>query len=248
MTLTLPDASALTPAQVDTYATKIEQFASECEDITAARDVRSRWAAVTEYIRKSSRDGIARAEAAQRRIEQRIGELIIAEREAGRLADRGRPINAEGSAFSSEDIGIHRNDAAEFVAMAEHADVLDEVIDRSDDAAPATRNKVRNAIKQRKRSDWEAEVDRINQEGLRAAGLDGPPSEAALAHRRSIDVMSQINGGTRQILEARDALTLDEIVEAARHSITNQQTEQRAREAVEFLTVIIEILRKEQTS
>lgn len=174
--LSLPSSPALMSVEdVDRYAVEVEAFAQATESLAEAQGIQARWAAVTTWIRKTSRDGVKRAEEAQRRIEQRIGELIQAEREAGRLATHGGDQGEMQGCTSLSDVGLDRRDAADFAAMANHADVLDRVIAESTDDAPPTRNRVRSAIR--------AEKERtVSQSQTSYAGTDR--TAEAVAWRR----------------------------------------------------------------
>lgn len=128
----LPSPQAITPAQIDDYATQVERFADECDDVHEVSDARNKWAAITEYVRRTSRDGIARAEAAMRHLEIRIGSMT---------PRYERQECSEGSEHLSKD------DRSEFRSMAEHPETVERVIAESTDDSPPTRNKVRVAIK-----------------------------------------------------------------------------------------------------
>lgn len=238
----LPSPSAITPAQVDAYAVAVERFADACDDIAAVTDTKNRWAAITEYIRRSSRDGVNRAEVAMRHLEQRVGLLIKAKREAGELTRQGeRSDLIEGSKKSPSDLGLDPFDASEFVAMAEHPEVVAEVIATSSDAAPATRNKVRTAIREHKQrqtefSEEQALATEIERRGLRTLT---DPSEIAAMRRRE-QVLAEFHGSVCEILRFRDTYPSAELLEYAATDRLWEQTVVDARAASEFILSITE--------
>ena len=144
----LPSPQSITPAQVDDYATQVERFADECNDVHEVADTRNKWAAITEYVKRTSNDGVKRAEAAMRHLEQRVGQIITEKRKAGEMSSQGKPATLQVS-----DLGLDHRESSEFVAMAEHPDVVERVIAESTDQSPPTRNKVRLAIKGEKALD-----------------------------------------------------------------------------------------------
>lgn len=163
----LPNAQALsTPEEVDAAASQIEEWADQTDDIGQVRELQDKWAALTEYIRRKSRQGVARAEAAERHIENRLGCLIKAKRDAGELAPAHRP-SISVTAVTLTDLGISRRQAADFVAMAEHPDIVEQVIARSDDESPPSRRKVIDAIRSHKISQMAEEA----RQGLIGAGV-----------------------------------------------------------------------------
>lgn len=71
-------------------------------------------------------------------MELRAGALVVAARPAGELATHGGD-RSKAIASASPDIGLHRNQAADFVLMAEHPDIVEQVIAASSDASPPAR-------------------------------------------------------------------------------------------------------------
>lgn len=116
-----------------------------------------------------------------RKLEERVGELIRAEREAGRLTTKGGDPESKVGIPTLEAVGISKQDAADFVAMAEHADVVEDVIANSDDANPPTRNKVMTAIKSKKQREVieQAEKDLADEIEKRGLKVTTDPSELA---------------------------------------------------------------------
>ena len=133
----LPAAATLTPATIAQHGSEIVAWAEGSDDIDAVRDYVARWAAVTEYVRRTSREGVAEAESVLRRLETQVGKLLGP-------AKLGRP-TLEESSVAPEDIGRH--DRSEFRLMAEHPEIVDAVIAASTDSSPPSRRKVIAAIR-----------------------------------------------------------------------------------------------------
>ena len=75
----------------------------------------SKWAAITEYVRRTSREGVAEAEGALRRLEMRVGELLDP------APTPGRPTNQMSVATD-----ITRTARHEFRQMAANPKVVEE--------------------------------------------------------------------------------------------------------------------------
>lgn len=134
----LPDPSGLDLAAVANLGALLVVWAEETTDVAAVRDAAARWSAITEYVRRTSREGVAEAEAALRRLEVRIGRLMPPVAETN-----GRPLDRDLKAMSHDE----RHDLR---ALAEHADVVEEVIAASDDASPPSRRKCLTEIARRR--------------------------------------------------------------------------------------------------
>lgn len=134
----LPSAQVLTPAAVAEYASVIVEWAESSDSVDEVRDAANKWAAITEYIRRTSTQGVAAAEGAMRRLEVRVGELL------GPAPAPGRP-NKETSVTTD----ISRDARSEFRKMAANADVVEEVIANSTDDEPPSRRKVLGEIDRR---------------------------------------------------------------------------------------------------
>lgn len=135
----LPRPEALDVAAVATLGAELVEWAHATEDVVAVRDAAARWGAITEYVRRTSREGVAEAEAALRRLEVRIGRLLGP-------APRTWPGNGSDAteAIRSADA---RHDLR---TLAEHAEVVEEVIAASDDASPPSRRKCLTEIARRR--------------------------------------------------------------------------------------------------
>ena len=66
----------MTAVQVAEQCRSIEVWATRCESVDEIREADNRLAAIAEYVKRTSTEGRARVEAARRRLEARIGELI----------------------------------------------------------------------------------------------------------------------------------------------------------------------------
>lgn len=134
----LPSANGLTPNQLAEAGATLLEWAEDVTDPEAIRDAANRWAAITEYVRRTSREGVAEAEAVQRRLELRVGVLLGPARNGGdRRSDQ----------FTHEGTDIAANARSEFRLMAEHPDIVETVIAESSDASPPSRRKVIAAIR-----------------------------------------------------------------------------------------------------
>lgn len=154
--LALPSSGReLSPAEVESWCGQIEQIVAEESDVRHITDLRDRFMPFSAAFQKASKKGSATLAATERRIETRIGELIIAAREAGDLAKHGQigngRVDVQGCTSTLGDLGLTRRDAAEFVTMAEEPEAVAEAIEESTDAKPATRNAVRKKVAAKRR-------------------------------------------------------------------------------------------------
>lgn len=145
----------LSVAEVEGWCDQIAQIVSEEADIHHLTDLRSRFQPFAAAFTKATKKGSSTIAATERRIEVRLGELLTQSRESGELVkhggDRKTEIKADAAALKLADVGLTRQEAAEFVAMAEHPEVVEQVIAESSDTAPASRNRVRQAVKAERR-------------------------------------------------------------------------------------------------
>ncbi|MGI8631611.1 MAG: hypothetical protein ACR2NA_03570 [Solirubrobacterales bacterium] len=95
--------------------------------------------AIDEYLSRTSTEGRARAAAAMRRLEARIGELIPPPA-PGRRTDL-QPVERD------REVALGKDERSDFRRMAENPDIVEEVIANSTDKAPASRRKVTEAIR-----------------------------------------------------------------------------------------------------
>jgi hypothetical protein len=116
----------------------IERWAAECDSVPQLRDAGHKLAAIDEYLSRTTTEGRARVAAAMRRLEVRVGVLLGP-------AEVGRPVRENVDRDRHSDVS--RDQRADFRRMAEHPDIVDEVIAKSTDEEPASRRKVTEAIK-----------------------------------------------------------------------------------------------------
>lgn len=119
---------------VNDQCAAVEQWAEKCESIPELQDATNRLAAIDEYLGRTSIEGRGRVAAAMRRLEARIGALLP--RHQGKQL-RHRDV----------EVAIHNNTKADFRSMAEHPEVVEEVIAESTDDRPASRRKVTDRIR-----------------------------------------------------------------------------------------------------
>lgn len=124
----------------------VERWAATCNSVPELEDASNRLAAVDHYLKRTSTEGRARVAAAMRRLEVRIGQLLPPKGEG-----RGRRTDLhETSSCMDEEVGLNKDRRAEFRQMAEHPEVVEQVIAESTDAKPASRRSVVDRIKQAK--------------------------------------------------------------------------------------------------
>lgn len=129
MSLVVREPSSL--VEVDDQCAAVETWASGCENVAALRDASNKLAAIDEYLARTSTEGRARVAAAMRRLEVRIGQLL------------GPPTpNGKGPGSVATDPEISRHQRQEFRQMAEHPEVVEQVIAESTDEKPASRRSV----------------------------------------------------------------------------------------------------------
>lgn len=119
----------------------VEAWAQTCESVPELQDASNRLAAIDEYLARTSTEGRSRVAAAMRRLEMRIGSLLPSE--PGRRTDL-RPVPREGQ------VAIASTQRHDFRQMAEHSEVVEQVIAESTDEAPASRRKVMDRIREAK--------------------------------------------------------------------------------------------------
>lgn len=106
-------------------------WADTCDDLGTVREIYDRFAAIAEYL--SRRDAAREANAAMRRLEVRIGQLLPPPEPVGRPAGNSARV-------PSSEIGAR--DAARFRKMAAHPEAVEAVIAESTEPKPASRRAV----------------------------------------------------------------------------------------------------------
>jgi hypothetical protein len=147
----IPDATTLDVVELVELGAQIVAWAESIDDAAAVRDTAARWAAICEFVRRTSREGVAEAEAVLRRLEVRIGALL------GPATVGAHSSVTEGGASLSADA---RHDLR---TLAEHADVVEQVIAASDDDSPPSRRKCLTEIARRRDAADFAEIDAITE-------------------------------------------------------------------------------------
>lgn len=162
----------------------VAEWAATVEDASALADADAKLAAIATYLSHTSRQGLAEVENTRRRLEVRIGELTP--REQGKRSDLETTCPHPGQV-------PERQRAAEFRQMAEHRDVVEQVMATATDDRPATRSRVLGAIAEVKRArEMDAEEASL-RDALEARGYDlDPPAEKVAQQRRENAVVGAV--------------------------------------------------------
>lgn len=129
-------------AHITAQCRSIEVWAEHCDSIPDITDARNKLAAIEQYVAATSKDGRAQIAAAQRRLEIRIGILLGP-------AKAGNPTGANqhgGTSSAIEDPPLTKDERSQFRKMADHPEIVDAVVDESDDETPASRRRVLDEI------------------------------------------------------------------------------------------------------
>jgi len=133
-------------AHITAQCRSIEVWAEHCDSIPDITDARNKLAAIEQYVAATSKDGRAQIAAAQRRLEIRIGILLGP-------AKAGNPTGANqhgGTSSAIEDPPLTKDERSQFRKMADHPEIVDAVVDESDDETPASRRRVLGEINRTK--------------------------------------------------------------------------------------------------
>lgn len=133
MTLVVRQPSSL--AEVDDQCAAVERMASASQSIPEIRDWSNRLSAIDEYLARTSAEGRSRVAAAIRRLEVRIGQLLGP-------TTNGERHDLEPSSAKEGSASLNKNQRREFRQMAEHPEVVEDVIKESTDEKPASRRTV----------------------------------------------------------------------------------------------------------
>lgn len=185
--LVLPAPSDITRADVARHGAQVTAWAATADDVAAVRDASAKWSAITEYVRRSSRAGIADAEAVLRRLEMRVGVLLGP---AKRDHDR-----SPGSTSVVTD--IERQARHDFRTLAEHPEIVAQVIAESSDASPPSRRKCLAAIAAAHAADEDEALD----EALAERGIE--PGELDEEEERREEMLAELGGILEEVLEFR---------------------------------------------
>lgn len=196
----IPSPTELDVATIGVLGREVLAWAETVDDIAAVKDATARWSAITEYVRRTSREGVAEAEGALRRLEVRVGKMLgppPTPQESGRR---------KGS-VATEPSGLMPDARHDFRQLAEHVDVVEAVIASSSDESPPSRRKCLTEIERRKRQaedeDFRQRVRSIDPEKVREAlqwAKENPPhwepSDAPItADRMAFVLMTWDRGG-----------------------------------------------------
>jgi len=229
----LPNAASVTPAQIAEVATALVAWADTVDDVAEVRDAANKWAAITEYVRRTSREGVAEAESALRRLEVRVGQLL------GPASPNGK-----GSGSHASDPSIGPDDRSRFRAMADNADVVEDVIAASTDADPPSRRKVLHEIARRHEAAHVAEAEADLEADLDRRGINRP-SEAERAAVRPYEMCEALLlGAVNEVLAHRDRYGVDYALDALAHTPVSAAlwaaAQPRVRAAVSYLLTLAE--------
>lgn len=192
----LPSEQSITPAELAQYGEQIVAWAEQTDDVAEVRESASKWAAITEYVRRTSKEGIADAEAVLRRLEVRVGQLL-GPPQPGKRTDLS--VTTDGSDE------VNRQTRTDLRDMAEHADIVEQVIAESNDESPPSRRKVIAAIRDHKQRHVESAMDAELAEAIEERGLTVVTDPIRLADQRwRNEILSQLGGSLYEILAYRD--------------------------------------------
>lgn len=198
-------------ATIDAECFAIEARARECSSVPEIKDMTNKLGAIDEYLARTSTDGRARVQAAMRRLEARIGELLPKFPNNDR---RSQEFQVQRDVLETATNGwtLHKGILGDFRQMAANPDVVETVIAESTDDRPPSRRKVMEAIKGPKREGWREarerrrffahDVDRIR------GRLD---ADASFANR--LRQMRDVEGAIAQALDDR-AGQIDDLLSA----------------------------------
>jgi hypothetical protein len=127
----IPEPSAVDIAAVRPFCEQLTLWAQTVEDAEALNDAKDRLTAIRDYMRKRSTEGQQDLNAALRRIEVRIGQLLPPPRRHSKVPTGGI---------------IAKNQATAARKMAQSPEIVEQVIAESTDIDPPTRKKVMAAI------------------------------------------------------------------------------------------------------
>lgn len=137
--LAVPQPQAIGVVDLPSLCEQANAWVAHAEDVAEIRDNLNKFAAIDRYMELTGADQRKPVQATMRRFEARIGDLL-GEAEMGS--------NQHSGGFD-HDQTLSPKQRHEFRQMAAHRDVVEDVIDQSTDAAPASRRKVVDAIRQR---------------------------------------------------------------------------------------------------
>lgn len=168
-------------AQLIPQCRSIEVWAERTESVAEVKDAAHKLDAIGRYIAATSKDGCAVVAATQRRLEARIGVLLGA-------AKAGRP---ETSLANDIEDGLTRNERSQFRKMADHPDIVEAVIDDSDDETPASRRRVLDEINKARALKAQAEQDADEFKAMQPDGFDPALNKELIRQRGELTRLCQ---------------------------------------------------------
>lgn len=190
----------VTAVQVAEQCRSIEAWASQCDSVDEIREADNRLAAIAEYVKRTSTEGRARVEAARRRLEARIGQLLP-------------PSENKGPATRNRDDGLSRQQKNDFRKLADHPEIVDAVIDDSDDESPASRRRVLDEINRVKQTPpppetpaerdarERAEADRRSADRLINVARGWATLTGLAENERRAEILALIDPAYRRVIE-----------------------------------------------
>lgn len=170
LALALPEPAQV--ERVDLFCSQIDAWSQTCDDVAELADAKNKVSALDHYLALNATDGRAQLAATMRRLEVRIGELLGP-------APTPQETGALKGSIANEPSPLSKDERHQFRQMAEHPEVVDDVIETSTDDEPASRRKVLDEIKRRTQPEPDTTPDRP---------LD-PRQERAASRRETVAAM-----------------------------------------------------------
>lgn len=152
-----------TPELIAHQCRSVDIWSEHCDSIPDLNEAAGKLAAIGEYLSRIDSEGRALVAASRLRLERRIGELLGPAKHGG---DRKSDQVDHGSLDP-----LTPKQRSQFRKMADHPDVVDAVIDESDDASPASRRRVLDEIGKAKHTPPPPETDAEREARERAEGI-----------------------------------------------------------------------------
>lgn len=189
-------SAPMTALDIANQCRSVEVWAESCTSVEELREADHRLAAIAEYVKRTSTEGRAKVEAARRRLEVRIGQLLGP-------APTPQQSGAKKGSSANEPSPLTKDERSQFRKMADHPELVDAVIDDSNDESPASRRRV---------------LDEINRAKHGPAAEPTPEELAAVEHAahiaRCCARLEKLHDGWPQFAGLRDHPDRDEILAA----------------------------------